>query len=169
LGVAAAECLRCLLMPGMSTLASAAALIVAVSDYAAVHSIIQAIRTADAETAAMAGPAGATGAACDGVAAARFEQTPPADIEPRRVYHPEPRYLPRPVIHPRPRVELGHVLHAAICPQGVPCQQSTLFPPPWRQVPWVLKPNGGVIVRTIKVPAAVPDTGHVGLTLDTFL
>jgi hypothetical protein len=168
------------------SLASAASLLVAVSGLKEVQSLLQAIHAADAASGKVAGPTGLTSdgpgpaGCCGGPGAgwgcgpaAIYEQTPSACIKPRRVFHPEPRYLPRPVLHPRPRyVERPLSANSPLCPptttQQGPAKTGTPFATPWRTAPSA-NPVQTVVVNPIKVVTPAPDMGHVGLTIDMFL
>jgi hypothetical protein len=124
-----------------------------------VQSLLNAIHTADLESAASL-PSCATpvDVYCSRVI------TPEPTYLPREVLHPTPRYLPRPVLHPTSRVE----------PQPAPppapkatVPHITAGPlPPWK-IPVEQEPSRPLNV--IKVVVRPPDMLTKGMLLDLFI
>ena len=147
----------------MGISASSIDLLVAVSGLIEVQDVVRAMRAVDA----------AKGSGVLGLN---------AQIEPRQVIHPEPRYEPRPVIHPEPRYEPRPVYHPEprIEPRELACGCCEAPPQivvkkadaeqpleaPWKWVPWK---NPLPPAPKVKLAPPHPDISHKGLLLDFFI
>ena len=149
-------------MPGVSSIGSNVAFIVADLGLKAVESVIGAIRAADRESS-RGGPM------------TPEKQFLPRQViqsepryEPRLVIHPTPRYEPRRVIHPMPRIEAQTLGGIDGPPKLVVHKADEEMPlqPPWKTLPWEnkLQPS-----PKVKLAPPHPDIIHKGTMLDFFI
>ena len=155
-------------------MAGIADLIIASGQFAAVDSVIKAIRKADKEAGANSTSQPPTNRA------AVTEYYRPADYyEPQRVITPAPAYASRPVIHPSAThsvpVEKQPPVYEVnvIVVQPTPVANEQPLQPPWAVVPWE---NPLQTAQKVKVVYRPPDMNHRaggiefrGTALDLFI
>jgi hypothetical protein len=124
-----------------------------------VQSVLNAIHTADAQTAASL----PTNPVPVDIYCPRTI-TPEPRYLPREVLHPTPRYLPRPVLHPSPRVEPLPL--PAPSPKASVPHITAGPPPPWK-IPLWQEPSRPLNV--IKVIVHPPDMLTKGMLIDLFI
>jgi len=130
-----------------------------------VQSILRAIHTADAQTAASL-PSNPVPLEVDGYGLRREAIGSELCYLPRQVIHPTPRYLPRPVLHPTPRVESSPATVAPPCPKACVPHIIAGPQPPWKMQPWQEPRPPADVIKMIVRP---PDIVTKGTLIDLFL